>query len=54
MLHDLLGLTDRQPSFIKPIARGGDALADAARRWVDAVSAGQVLKDGGPYERRRE
>ncbi len=54
VLHDLLGLTDRQPSFIKPIAKGGDALADAARRWVDAVSTGQVLKDGGPYERRRE
>lgn len=52
VLHDLLGLTDRQPSFAKPIARGGEALADAARRWVEAVAQGEVLKDGGPYERR--
>ena len=52
VLHDLLGLTDRQPSFVKPIARGGEALADAARRWVEAVGSGEVLKDGGPYERR--
>ncbi|BAM02913.1 3-methyl-2-oxobutanoate hydroxymethyltransferase [Phycisphaera mikurensis] len=52
VLHDLLGLTDRQPSFVKPIARGGDALADAARRWVQAVGAGEVLRDGGPYAKR--
>lgn len=52
VLHDLLGLTDRQPSFVKPLARGGEALADAARRWSEAVASGEVLKDGGPYERR--
>ena len=54
VLHDLLGLTDRQPSFVKPYAKGGDALSDAARRWVEAVGTGEVLKSGGPYERREQ
>lgn len=50
VLHDWLGLSDRQPSFAKPTARGGQALADAAARWGDLVRGGQYLADGGPYK----
>ena len=33
MLQDLLGLTDWQPSFAKPIAQIGDQVIAAATRW---------------------
>jgi 3-methyl-2-oxobutanoate hydroxymethyltransferase len=50
VLQDWLGMTDWQPSFAPPAARGGQALQDLAARWVDLVESGQYLKDGGPYE----
>ncbi len=52
VLHDWLGLSDWQPSFVKPAAHGGDALADTARRWVELVTSGKYLSDGGPYKMR--
>lgn len=37
VLHDLLGLTDWQPSFAKPLATSGHDLIAVAERWVDRV-----------------
>ncbi|MBT8484483.1 MAG: 3-methyl-2-oxobutanoate hydroxymethyltransferase, partial [Phycisphaerae bacterium] len=37
VLHDLLGLTDWQPSFARPIAAAGTELVQAAERWVEKV-----------------
>ncbi|MEM8495160.1 MAG: 3-methyl-2-oxobutanoate hydroxymethyltransferase [Planctomycetota bacterium] len=52
VLHDWLGLTDWQPSFVQPAGKGGPLLADMAARWVEAVKSGQYLEDGGPYAMR--
>ncbi len=37
VLHDLLGLTDWQPSFAKPIVGMADQLVAAAVRWMEMV-----------------
>jgi 3-methyl-2-oxobutanoate hydroxymethyltransferase len=37
VLQDILGLTDWQPAFAQPLARGGAALIEAAGAWVDRV-----------------
>ena len=37
VLHDLLGLTDWQPSFAKPITRLGEPLVAAVTRWIEMV-----------------
>ena len=37
VLQDLLGLTDWQPSFAKPLAALGEQLTDVAARWIDKV-----------------
>jgi 3-methyl-2-oxobutanoate hydroxymethyltransferase len=37
VLHDLLGLTDWQPAFARPIASLGDELITAASRWIEKV-----------------
>ncbi len=50
VLHDWLGLSDRQPGFVKPAAKGGQALSDLAHRWAEVVRSGQYLSDGGPYK----
>ena len=49
VLQDWLGMTDWQPSFAPPGARGGKALQDLAAKWVDLVKSGRYLSDGGPY-----
>lgn len=49
VLQDWLGQTDWHPSFVEPTAQGGEALADAAARWVQMVQRGEYLADGGPY-----
>lgn len=50
ILHDWLGLTDWQPSFVTPIQSGGQQLIDAARAYVDRVAQGQPLTgDEHPY-----
>jgi 3-methyl-2-oxobutanoate hydroxymethyltransferase len=54
VLHDWLGLTDWQPSFVQPAGKGGPLLADMATRWVEAVTSGTYLKDGGPYAMRED
>ncbi|MHB1158564.1 MAG: 3-methyl-2-oxobutanoate hydroxymethyltransferase [Phycisphaerales bacterium] len=40
VLQDLLGMTERQPSFAQPIAQMGRALQDAASQWVKIVEQG--------------
>ena len=37
--HDLLGLTDWQPAFARPIADLGGALQHAASTWIEKVAA---------------
>ena len=50
VLQDWLGMTEWQPSFAPPGGKGGQALQDLARKWVDLVESGRYLADGGPYE----
>jgi len=52
VLHDLLGMTDWQPSFAPAAVEGGKFLESAARQWVEQVEQGQYLSDGGPYHMR--
>ncbi len=40
--QDLLGLTDWQPSFARPISRLGEELVAAARRWANMVHASEL------------
>ena len=42
VLQDLLGLTDWQPSFAKPITAMGERIVDAAARWIEMVRASQL------------
>jgi 3-methyl-2-oxobutanoate hydroxymethyltransferase len=37
VLHDLLGLTQWQPSFARPITGLGEQLATAAQQWIEKV-----------------
>ncbi len=50
VLHDLLGLTDWQPPFIRPVAAMGEQLADAAGKWVELIASGRYLRDDHPYK----
>ena len=50
VLHDLLGLTQWQPSFAQPITEGGTWLADKAAQWVKLVGSGDYLHDDHPYK----
>src|SRR5690606_34268823 len=52
VLHDLLGLSDRHPSFVKPVANMGQQIADAARQWADLVQSGEYLRADHPYHRK--
>ena len=42
VLQDLLGLTDWQPAFAKPIVQLGDQVAAAAGRWIAMVATSQL------------
>jgi 3-methyl-2-oxobutanoate hydroxymethyltransferase len=42
VLQDLLGLTDWQPAFARPIAALGDQIAAAAARWIEKVRSGDL------------
>ena len=45
VLQDLLGMSERSPSFAPRLAEGGRWLAEAAGRWVEMVHAGEVGRD---------
>ncbi len=49
VLHDWLGLTPRQPSFVKPHLDLADLVTRAAQQWVRTVESGQYLRDDHPY-----
>ena len=49
VLHDWLGLSDWQPSFVKPAANSGQALSDLAAKWKRVVEEGRHLEGGGVY-----
>jgi len=42
VLHDLLGLTDWQPAFARPITELGQAIMAAAETWVQRVRASDL------------
>lgn len=52
VLHDMLGLTDWQPAFAKPLVEMGNKTAEAARQWIDKVRRSDLgehpyrMKDG--------
>jgi len=48
VLQDALGMTERRPSFVEPVADGSDWLRTAAGRWVSMIRSGAYLKDH-PY-----
>ena len=54
--QDILGLTDWQPAFARPICELGDTLMDAAREWMRRVSEDELgehpyrMKDGEPAQ----
>jgi 3-methyl-2-oxobutanoate hydroxymethyltransferase len=49
VLQDLLGMTDRHPSFVKPVAQLGQSITDAAGAWARLVESGQYLASDHPY-----
>lgn len=49
VMQDIMGMTSWQPAFAKPLASVGDAMKDAAARYVEQVEKGEYLKDGSPY-----
>lgn len=50
VLQDLLGMSELSPSFAKPLANTGEALAEAAAQWVDLVRSGRYLAADHPYQ----
>lgn len=42
VLNDLLGLTDWQPKFARPVTDLGEQIADAARIWIKKVAANDL------------
>ena len=40
--QDILGLTDWQPAFARPICELGDTLMDAAREWMRKVTEDEL------------
>lgn len=47
VLHDLVGLTDRSPPFVKPVAALGESLREAGAAWVKMVAERRV--GASPY-----
>ncbi len=50
VLQDLLGLSDRVPPFVTPVAALGQALEDGAKAWIDMVARRAVAPS--PYSMR--
>ncbi len=49
VMHDLLGLSDWAPSFVKQYAHLGALASQAARRFADEVAAGKFPDDEHSY-----
>lgn len=52
VLQDLLGMTDHAPRFAQPVARLGDAVAEAGAEWVRRVRARSI--GGKTYSMKHE
>lgn len=50
VLQDMLGMSERSPSFAKPLAPVGEAIAQAAAQWVEWVRSGRYLAGDHPYQ----
>jgi len=50
VLQDLLGMSDRHPSFIKPQADVGQQIQNAAAQWIEMVRNGEYIKNNHPYK----
>ncbi|MCW5764502.1 MAG: 3-methyl-2-oxobutanoate hydroxymethyltransferase [Phycisphaeraceae bacterium] len=50
VLNDLVGLTDKPPPFVRPLASLGPAIEDAGRQWVRIVA--QRAAGDSPYQPR--
>ena len=50
--QDLLGLTEWQPAFAKPICRLGDTLLESAQEWMRRVAVGELGEH--PYRMKGE
>lgn len=50
VLHDLLGMNDWHPPFVKPAADIGPRISDAAAQWLQLVQSGQYLREDHPYK----
>ncbi len=48
VLQDLLGMTDRRPSFVQPLADGAAFLQNAANDWGQLLRSGRYLAEH-PY-----
>lgn len=52
VLHDLLGLSDWQPPFAKPIADLGRQISSLAGQWVELVRSGRyTAQQDDPYSK---
>jgi len=38
VVHDLVGMTDWQPSFVDPVARLGESMREGVAKWVESVT----------------
>jgi 3-methyl-2-oxobutanoate hydroxymethyltransferase len=52
VLQDLLGLSDRHPSFVHPVTDLGPRITAAAAQWVELVQSGRYLREDHPYGMR--
>ena len=50
VLHDLLGLSDWQPPFARPVSDLGQQIAATAAKWAELVESGRYLLDDHPYK----
>lgn len=50
VLQDLLGMTDWQPPFARPLANLGQQMSDVATQWDQMVRSGVYFKPPHPYQ----
>ena len=53
VLHDLVGLTNWHPPFVKPVANLGEQLQQAAGAWAKLIESGRYLVDDHPYKMQK-
>ena len=53
VLHDLVGLTNWHPPFVKTVANLGEQLQQAAGAWAKLIESGRYLVDDHPYKMQK-